>query len=199
MFLNQKSPIINRKFIICRYILCIVFGVLIGAGGASLYYHFSSSSQDLLSTEYIEDVYLQKTPEGVFCSDVSRLPKARVAQVLDGDTIAIEWNKQRERLRYYGVDTPEKGHSGYGEAAGRNQSLAGECVRLVFDQRVRDKYGRLLAYVFTETGRSIDAQLIMEGWGRAWKRDGRFRDQLVDLEKQAQNSKSKIRNKKAKI
>jgi endonuclease YncB( thermonuclease family) len=92
-------------------------------------------------------------------------------------------------LRYYGVDTTERGQPCYDEATARNRALSGGVVRLVFDERERDAHGRLLAYVFTEAGLSVDAQLVAEGMGRAWKRDGGFRDRLVALEEKAKDAK----------
>ncbi|HEX5141459.1 MAG TPA: nuclease, partial [Dehalococcoidia bacterium] len=41
---------------------------------------------------------------------------------------------------------------------------------------------RLLRYVFLEDGTSVDATLVAEGFGEAWRQDGRYRDQIVDLE-----------------
>ena len=67
----------------------------------------------------------------------------------------------------------------------RNEALAGDSVLLLPDARDRDRSGRLLRYAFDESGRSIEAQLIAEGLGRAWPDDGSYRDQLVALEAQA--------------
>jgi micrococcal nuclease len=121
----------------------------------------------------------------VFLLDPSKLAKAPVLSVVDGDTLWILWEGRRQRLRYYGVDTPEVGQACHDEAAARNGELAGREVLLSFDDRPRDKYNRLLAYVFTADGRSIDAALVREGFGRAWTRDGRWRDGLKELEKDA--------------
>lgn len=51
--------------------------------------------------------------------------------------------------------------------------------------RLVDRYGRLLRYVYTESGQSIDEALIREGLAVAWTRDGQHRDYLVDLERGA--------------
>jgi micrococcal nuclease len=125
----------------------------------------------------------------LFFTDVSRLPRAEVVRVVDGDTLKILWQGRTESLRYYGVNTPEKDEACFQEATERNRQLAGASVRLAFDERPKDRYGRLLAYVFSEEGKSIDAQLVSEGWGRAWKRDGRLRDQLIPLEQKARRAR----------
>ena len=48
-----------------------------------------------------------------------------------------------------------------------------------------DRFGRILAYVYTADGISIDAALIREGLATAWTRDGQHRDYLVGLEREA--------------
>ena len=47
--------------------------------------------------------------------------------------------------------------------------------------RLVDRYGRLLRYVYMESGQSIDEALIEEGLATAWARDGQHRDLLVGL------------------
>lgn len=81
---------------------------------------------------------------------------ARVVRVIDGDTIDVEIERDTERVRYIGIDTPERNGDGvyecYGEeATARNRALVGEKeVRLVADKERRDDYGRLLRYVYRE-------------------------------------------------
>jgi micrococcal nuclease len=114
--------------------------------------------------------------------DESALMRAEVAGVIDGDTIDVRVDGREERVRYFGVDTPERGDPCYREATDRNEALAGRTVLLLPDARERDSFGRLLRYVFDERVRSIDALLIAEGLARAWPEDGAYRDDLVALE-----------------
>jgi len=51
--------------------------------------------------------------------------------------------------------------------------------------RTSDRYGRLLYYVYTRDGDSIDEILVSEGLAIAWTRDGQHRDLLVGLEREA--------------
>ena len=118
--------------------------------------------------------------------DPARLERADVLDVIDGDTIDVRIDGREERVRYYGVDTTERGEDCFSDATGRNEELAGDTVLLLPDARERDRFGRLLRYVFDDFGRSIDAQLIAEGLGHAWPEDGTYRDQLLALEAQAQ-------------
>ena len=80
---------------------------------------------------------------------------AQVIRVVDGDTVVVLIDGREDRVRYIGVDTPEsvvpdQPVECFGERAGDvNEALvAGERVRLVFDAELRDRYDRLLAYVY---------------------------------------------------
>jgi endonuclease YncB( thermonuclease family) len=114
--------------------------------------------------------------------DESRLTPAEVVGVIDGDTIDVEIAGERERVRYYGVDTPERGEPCYREATARNEQLIADGVLLLPDARDRDRSGRLLRYAFTADGVSIEARLIAEGLGAAWPEDGAYRNELLALE-----------------
>ena len=54
-------------------------------------------------------------------------------------------------------------------------------VRVELGPRGKDRYGRLLYYVYTQDGHSLDELLVSEGLGEAWTRDGPHRDLLVGL------------------
>jgi micrococcal nuclease len=78
-----------------------------------------------------------------------------VTRVTDGDTIHVVYRGRDEPVRLIGVDTPEVswygGRAGcFGAQAGRytRGRLSGRTVRLAFDVDLRDRYGRLLAYVY---------------------------------------------------
>lgn len=81
---------------------------------------------------------------------------ATVVRVVDGDTIVVDIRGTTERVRLIGVDTPEsvKPNSPvecYGkEASAHTKDLLpeGARVRLVLDVEERDRYRRLLAYVY---------------------------------------------------
>ncbi|HXF50645.1 MAG TPA: thermonuclease family protein [Dehalococcoidia bacterium] len=114
--------------------------------------------------------------------DPSSLTRATVVDVVDGDTIDAIVSGVEERVRLYGVDTPERGDRCFFEAAARTETLTRDGVLLEPGPRARDRYGRLLAYVYTAGGVSVDAQLIAEGLGTAWREDGQHRDAFVALE-----------------
>ena len=114
------------------------------------------------------------------------LEEAEVLDVIDGDTIDVRVGGRRERIRYFGVDTPERGDRCFDEATERNEALVGEEVLLLPDLRERDQFDRLLRYVFTPAVESVDARLVAEGLGEAWRQDGAYRDELLALEDNAQ-------------
>ena len=97
---------------------------------------------------------------------------AGVIDVVDGDTIEVSLEGEAERVRYIGVDTPESVAPDQPvECFGRRASAAnarlveGKQVRLVFDQELRDTYGRLLAYVYVGDV-LVNAELVKRGFAR---------------------------------
>lgn len=121
-------------------------------------------------------------PPGTALDD---LEKAHVEDIVDGDTIDVRLNGHTERVRYFGVDTPERGDHCFREATDRNETLLGGTVLLLEDVRLKDNNGRLLRYVFLPDGTSVDATLVAEGFAQAWREDGRYRNELMALEDQA--------------
>jgi len=110
-----------------------------------------------------------------------RLVPAIVVRVIDGDTAAMRLSSGRvERVRFIGVDTPESTieHEPYGEEASRytESRIEGRHVFLQVGVESRDRYGRLLAYVWLARPTSLrdtelrtklfDAQLLIQGYGQ---------------------------------
>jgi len=121
-------------------------------------------------------------PEGY---TLESLREVEVEEIIDGDTIDVRIDGIKTRIRYFGVDTPERGRACYREATDRNESLVDDTVFLLPDARTEDDFGRLLRYVFLPDGTSVDATLVAEGFALAWTRDGRYRDQIVALQGEA--------------
>src|SRR4051794_41265471 len=98
--------------------------------------------------------------------------EGRVTRVVDGDTIHVWTGDRDERVGYIGVDTPESVKPGtpvqcFAKAASaENERLvAGRRVRLVYDAERRDRYGRLLAYVYRDS-MFVNAELVRAGFAR---------------------------------
>ena len=126
----------------------------------------------------------------VFCADTAGMQAATVIAIIDGDTFDVTIDGQPERIRIFGIDTPERGDRCFAEASALLESLAGGDVRLQTDARKVDRSGRLLRYVYRTDGLSIDAVMIAAGAARAWTRDGALRDELLALEEQARVARS---------
>lgn len=112
---------------------------------------------------------------------------ARVAYVSDGDTIRVDTAAGRDTIRLIGIDAPEvvhgarSGDCGGPEATQQLRRLLplGSRVTLVPDptQDLRDRYGRLLAYVFPAGRRgpagSVNYAMVTAGTARAYVYDRR--------------------------
>lgn len=118
------------------------------------------------------------------------MQQARVIRVVDGDTFHAQVDGADETVRFYGTNTTETGQPCSREATDRITQLVGQEVRLVPDARNRDRYGRLLRYVYTPDGLSIDAEIVAEGLARAWRQDGRLRLPIIALEDAATASRT---------
>lgn len=101
----------------------------------------------------------------------------KVLEVYDGDTVAISMNGVREKIRMIGVDTPEthdprKEVQCFGKAASEftRELLDGQNVRLEADptNQNRDRYDRLLRYIYLPDGTLVNAKLIEDGYGFAY-------------------------------
>lgn len=93
---------------------------------------------------------------------------ARVVTVHDGDTVSVIVNGRKERVRLIGIDAPELGQRPWGPIAKRYLAglldHAGQTVTLEFDVVRRDKYGRLLAYIWTRDKKLINLEMVNDGY-----------------------------------
>lgn len=96
--------------------------------------------------------------------DTSR-EKFEIERVADGDTVLLT---NGQKVRYIGIDTPERGKPYYDEATETNRSLAeGKTVRLELDKRETDRYGRTLAYIYVGDT-FVNAEIIGKGYARSY-------------------------------
>jgi micrococcal nuclease len=120
----------------------------------------------------------------------------RVVEVIDGDTIKVDIGGKIETVRLIGMDTPEianphsprEDYFGPEAAQYAKQLLENQSVYLIPDpmQSNRDKYDRLLRYVFLEDGTLINAKLVAEGYAYNYIYEPfQFMKQFDYLEKQA--------------
>lgn len=120
---------------------------------------------------------------------------AEVVSVTDGDTIKVRINDQVEAVRFLLVDTPETNHPRLGEQpfgqeakAFTKKMLEGKTVQLEKDVSDRDKYGRLLYYLYID-GKSVQEELLRNGLARVayvYVPNTKYVDQYYAIQKEAQ-------------
>lgn len=112
---------------------------------------------------------------------------ARVAAVIDGDTLRLQ---NGERVRLLGIDADETGTSCYSVAQrALAQQVADRRVTLVRDARNRDRYDRLLRYVFVD-GEHVNTRLVRSGTVETalYPNVQRYRRQLLQAEADAREA-----------
>jgi micrococcal nuclease len=109
----------------------------------------------------------------------------KVLRVVDGDTLKIDYMGKQESIRLIGIDTPESRVNSRAkresqrtgedmktilamgkEAAQFVKTLvkAGDKVSIEFDVEKRDKYGRLLGYVYLSNGKMLNEEIVKLGY-----------------------------------
>src|SRR3990170_4133624 len=98
--------------------------------------------------------------------------RGTVTHVVDGDTIDVRLTSGKtERIRLIGIDTPERGVCFTSQATARTRQLAMSrhvVLRGDATQDTRDRYGRLLAYVWIPGGRDLGYQLVAGGFAKVY-------------------------------
>jgi micrococcal nuclease len=127
----------------------------------------------------------------VFSAPTAASPNSRdrgadtVVQIVDGDTLTIQHNGRNEKIRLIGIDAPESrinnktkkdAARGNGDIEtitkmGKEATLfvkkivkPGDPVTIEFDKQIRDKYGRLLGYVYMANGKMLNEEIVKAGY-----------------------------------
>jgi len=119
--------------------------------------------------------------------DVQEPTSFKVQRVIDGDTFVLSTG---ERVRLIGIDTPERNEYYFQEAKGRLEELIlGKEIMLEKDVSDKDRYGRLLRYVFIDDI-FINKIMVQEGHAKAYpyKPDTKYKVEFTDLESQAKDN-----------
>ena len=118
--------------------------------------------------------------------------------VTDGDTIHVSIDGTEYRLRYIGMNAPESVDpnkpiepGGLAASAANKALVDGQSVYLEKDVSETDQFGRLLRYVWLQTGAGwvmVDRQLVLEGWAlaTAYPPDTKYQDVLNAAQDEAQ-------------
>ncbi|GIW65344.1 MAG: hypothetical protein KatS3mg093_323 [Candidatus Parcubacteria bacterium] len=149
----------KRFFGIIFLILIFIFGIFLGK---SLNQKFNQNlNQNKAENFEIQNKNLnQEFIKNLKNPEINSTYYFKVLRVIDGDTIELT---DGSRVRYIGINSPESGEPFYSEARKKNEELVlGKLVKLQFDVQTKDRYGRFLAYVWSDNI-LVNQKLVEEG------------------------------------
>ena len=114
-----------------------------------------------------------------------------VSYIVDGDTIDVIIDGLEYRVRYIGIDTPERDMPYFDQATQANRELVeGQTVLLVKDVSETDRFGRLLRYIYLPDGTFVNAELVVSGYALAatFPPDVAFADLFSRLQEEARQN-----------
>lgn len=175
--------------IIPLLLIVFLFGVLFGRGDQDKAEDVKSAISEVTPTQ-IPVISEFVPPEKDLYS---------VVKVIDGDTISVNVNGKIETIRLIGIDSPEsvdprKPVQCFGKEASdkAKQMLTGKKVSLEYDptQGDKDKYKRLLRYVFLEDGTNFNKFMIEEGFAHeyTYSTPYKYQTQFRTAEKEAREN-----------
>src|SRR3990167_4117159 len=183
---NKKNILVGAGFV-----LVLFAGIAIGS---------AFKQNKFASVAVLSPAIVLESPSPSFAPLATETSKkaennsVKVIRVVDGDTIEIEGG---EKVRYIGIDTPEtvdprKTVQCFGvEASKKNQELVeGKMVRLEKDITDRDKYNRLLRYVYVGDT-FINLELVKQGFAYSYSYppDIKYQDKIVKAQQEAREAK----------
>jgi micrococcal nuclease len=127
----------------------------------------------------------------------------KVVHVVDGDTLRVDQPDGKQKttaIRFWGIDTPELQHRSTDPPDQPFAREARDLAKELVDQRMvtlqleshslRDRHGRLLAYIYLPDGRCLNEIMIEHGYARADQRFGHSQfNRYVELESVARRKK----------
>ena len=111
----------------------------------------------------------------------------KIVYVVDGDTVEIAGG---ERIRLIGIDSPERGQPYYSEARNKLTELVlNKEVRLEKDFTDRDRYGRLLRYIYVGN-LFINLEMVRLGYANSYTYppDVKYQNQILSAQQEARNA-----------
>ena len=137
---------------------------------------------------------------------------ATVLRVIDGDTLKISYKGHEERLRLIGIDTPESTDNPKAKKDSKrtNKDLSliisqgkeatsyvkglvklGDTIQIEFDVQPRDRYGRLLGYVYLSDGSMLNEEIVRAGYANimTYPPNVKHEEQFLKAYKEARENK----------
>lgn len=127
----------------------------------------------------------------LLATPAAAIENVQFLSLIDGDSMLVKYKGRSQEVRLIGIDAPEWGQE-YGAQA-RSYALSfcyGKGVRLEFDKGRKDRYGRLLAYVYCGS-QMLNEALLREGLAIAVKvkPNTKHYNRFKALEKQARKER----------
>jgi micrococcal nuclease len=137
---------------------------------------------------------------------------ATVLRVIDGDTLKVSYGDQEENIRLIGIDTPESSANPKAkrdskrtdkdlsliisqgkEATNYVKGLIkpGDTIQVELDVQTRDKYGRLLGYVYLSDGKMLNEEVVRAGYANlmTYPPNVKYQEQFLRAYEEARESK----------
>ncbi len=137
--------------------------------------------------------------------------KTTVTRIIDGDILQALYGEREKRIRLIGIDTPE---SRVNKKAKRDANMSeqdiktiiemgrkakkyvdglvkrGDLITIEFDVQERDKYGRLLCYVYLSNGKMLNEEIVNAGYANVMTipPNVKYKDMFLRAYKQAKDS-----------
>ena len=138
--------------------------------------------------------------------------KTTVTRIIDGDIIQALYGGVEKRIRLIGIDTPE---SRVNRKAKKNANMSehdlktiiemgkkakayvdglvkrGDLITIEFDVQERDKYGRLLGYVYLSNGKMLNEEIVKAGYANIMTipPNIKYKDRLLEAYQEAEEDK----------
>ena len=154
--------------------------ILFSSNACGLYYEY----RDEINSNDIKESNITNTGEYESCDNLN---SALVKEVIDGDTIILS---NGEKVRLIGINTPEYGRYYFDEARELMKILTlGREVVLERDITDRDKYGRLLRYVYVNS-LFVNLEMIERGFANAYTYppDVKYTEKFLEAERYARSN-----------
>ncbi len=204
LFKNINNNL-NRK-ILLSFLLGWIFGTIISI----IIYFVAVDTTEKTNRSYLNSEIKNSFPkkqerDSTFPivenkKDANQTTLYKVIKIVDGDTLDVEINGTKERIRLIGINTPEvvdprKTVECFGQEASKKakEILLNRKVKLEIDstQNNRDKYGRLLRYVYRDDGLFYNKWMVENGYAHeyTYKIPYKFQIEFQQAENYAKENK----------
>ncbi len=91
-----------------------------------------------------------------------------IERIVDGDSVEANIRGKKEQIRFIGIDAPELSQKPWGKRSRKFLedmiSASGWQLRIEYDVEKRDKYDRILAYLWSRDNKLINEEILSNGY-----------------------------------